>query len=205
MKAKSPQRWTPVILLASFAVWACSQNFGKVDQGRVIAYDKEKKTVTFIRDVSKNPGKPDYSHLPPVTYTLPADPAETGPEPRPGLRFAFAAPKGEIVLFDPAIQAFKKIQCRIIENYREVEKDSPLLYDNSAGRVKSFPVVDRGRKTVTIYSGAEKTLTTIAMPEDCAVLPDNAWEPGDEVRVYYKEEGKALRFMNISRADLFKK
>ena len=37
------------------------------------------------------------------------------------------------------------------------------------------------------------------------VTPDETWDAGDEARVYYKEEGKALRFMNISKTNIFKK
>jgi len=36
-------------------------------------------------------------------------------------------------------------------------------------------------------------------------MPENTWDAGDEVRIYYKEAGKALRFMNISKTDIFKK
>ena len=36
-------------------------------------------------------------------------------------------------------------------------------------------------------------------------LPEATWDAGDEVRIYYKEEGKSLRFMNVSQTDIFKK
>ncbi len=70
---------------------------------------------------------------------------------------------------------------------------------------KSFPVIDKGKKTITIYSGRQKILETISVPEEYLDLPPSTWDAGDEVRIYYKQEGKALRFMNISRTDIFKK
>jgi hypothetical protein len=48
-------------------------------------------------------------------------------------------------------------------------------------------------------------LTTFTVPDRYFALPEKTWDAGDEVRVYYKEEGKALRFMNVSRTDIFKK
>ena len=59
-------------------------------------------------------------------------------------------------------------------------------------------MVDKDKKTITIYSGRQKILETISVPEEYLSLPPSTWDAGDEVRIYYKEEGKALRFMNIS-------
>jgi hypothetical protein len=80
-----------------------------------------------------------------------------------------------------------------------VAKNSPLVEG------KKFPMVDKDKKAVTVYSGRQKLLVTFSVPEEYLALPDNTWEAGDEVRVYYKEPGKALRFMNISKTDIFKK
>jgi hypothetical protein len=59
-------------------------DFGKVDQGRAVSYDKDKHMVTIIRDKKIDTQNPDYSYLPPLTYVLPTDPIETGPEPKAG-------------------------------------------------------------------------------------------------------------------------
>jgi hypothetical protein len=93
----------------------------------------------------------------------------------------------------------------MIDNKEGIEKDNPLVFDKAANAAKKFPVVDREKKTITIYSGRQKTLTVISVPDEYFALPDKTWDAGDEVRVYYKEEGKALRFMNISKTDIFKK
>jgi Domain of unknown function (DUF4881) len=172
---------------------------GKVDQGRVIAFDKEKGTVTFIRDLSTQRDKPDYSFLPPVTYEIPKDPGEMGPAPKAGQRMQLDIPGRQIAIFDSATQNFKIIPYTLVEKKENVVKEDPLV----AG--KEFPVVDSAGKTITIYSGRQKVLVTFRLPAEYFELPPCTWAAGDEVRVYYREPGKALRLMNISQTDIFKK
>lgn len=191
--------WLTLLALLPVAlVWGCGE-MGKVDQGRVIAFDKAKGTITFIRDVKGDPGKPDYSFLPPITYTLPKDPNEVGAEPKVGMRMNLDAKTRVITIFDPATQSFKKIEYTLIDQKDNVAKDSPLV----AG--KKFPQVDRDKKAITVYSGRQKLLITFSVPDEYLSLPDDTWESGDEARVYYKEPGKALRYMNVSKTDIFKK
>jgi len=171
---------------------------GKVDQGRVIAFDKDKETVTFIIDVKHDPANPDYSGAP-VTFALPKNPAERGEDPKAGLRMKLDTKTREIIIYDAALQGFKKINYNLIDQKENVGKDSPLVAS------KKFPMVDRNKKAITIYSGRQKILTTFSVPDEYLTLSENTWEAGDEVRVYYKEPGKCLRFMNITRTDIFKK
>lgn len=171
---------------------------GKVDQGRVIAFDKDKETVTFIIDVKHDPANPDYSGAP-VTFALPKEPSERGEDPKAGLRMKLDTKTREIIIYDTAAQGFKKINYNLIDQKENVGKESPLV----AG--KKFPIVDRNKKAITIYSGRQKILTTFSVPDEYLTLSENTWEAGDEVRVYYKEPGKCLRFMNITRTDIFKK
>lgn len=172
---------------------------GKVDQGRVIEYDKAKGIVTLIQDKKADPGAPDYSTLPPHTYTIPADPREMGPEPKPGKRMKLDVDKREIVIFDPATQNFKTIKFDLVDKKEGVAKDDPLV----AG--KAFPIIDKEKRTISVYSGRQKLLVVFSVPEEYFALPPDTWEAGDEVRIYYKEPGKALRLMNITRTDIFKK
>jgi hypothetical protein len=65
--------------------------------------------------------------------------------------------------------------------------------------------VDKDKKTVTIYSGAQKMLVTFIPPDQYMSLPASAWNAGDIVRVYFKEDGKALRVMNVTTTNIFKK
>lgn len=190
--------------LALASLLGCS-DFGKVDQGRVVAFDKATGKVTFIRDKKADPMTPDYSGLPPVVYQIPADPQEMGPAPKAGLRMKLDTQKSQIVIYDPQAQAFKTIAFKIHDIQENVDKDHPLVFDKEAGKAKVFPMVDKTKKTVTIYSGRQKLLVTFSVPDEYMSWPDSTWDAGDEVRVYYKEEGKALRFMNISKTDIFKK
>ena len=190
--------------LALASLLGCS-DFGKVDQGRVVAFDKATGKVTFFRDKKADPMTPDYSGLPPVVYQIPADPQEMGPAPKAGLRMKLDTQKSQIVIYDPQAQAFKTIAFKIHDIQENVDKDHPLVFDKEAGKAKVFPMVDKTKKTVTIYSGRQKMLCTFSVPDEYMALPDSAWDAGDEVRVYYKEDGKALRFMNISKTDIFKK
>lgn len=174
-------------------------DYGKVDQGRVVKYDKDKRVVTLIRDAKADPANPDYNHLPPVTYSMPLDPMETGAEPKAGQRMKLDAKSRQIVIFDPASQNFKTIDYTLIDQKESVDKTDPLVKD------KKFPAVDRDKKTITVYSGRQKILTTFSVPDEYFSMPDSTWDAGDEARIYYKKDGQAQRFMNISKTDIYKK
>jgi hypothetical protein len=190
--------FTLLVVLTGVFLTGCGE-LGKVDQGRVIAFDKEKKEVTLIQDKKADIGKPDYSILPPHKYLIPTDPNEMGAEPKAGMRMKLDAEKKQITIFDPASQNFKTLDYTLVEQKEKVAKDDPLVKD------KKFPLVDKEKKAITIYSGRQKLLTTFSLPEEYLSLPPATWDAGDEVRIYYKEEGKALRLMNITKTDIFKK
>src|SRR4030042_5232038 len=97
---------------------------GKVDQGRVIAFDKDKETVTFIVDVKHDAANPDYSGAP-VTFALPKDPAERGEDPKFGKRMKLDAKTREIIIFDTDTKGFKKIAYTLIDQKEDVAKDDP--------------------------------------------------------------------------------
>jgi hypothetical protein len=192
--------WALVASLAATLLlggFGCGEQ-GKVDQGRVIAFDKTKETVTLINDVKHDAANPDYSGAP-VIFALPKDPAERGEDPKAGLRMKLDTKTREIIIYDPASQGIKKITYTLIDQKENVGKTSPLVEG------KKFPIVDKDKKAITIYSGRQKLLVTFSVPEEYFALPDNTWEAGDEVRIYYKQPGKAARFMNITRTDIFKK
>jgi hypothetical protein len=191
--------WLGFLALLPLALALGCGELGQVDQGRVIAYDKAKGTVTLIQDKKAEPGNPDYNTLPPHTYLVPKDPAEMGPEPKAGHRMKLDMNKKVITLFDPGTQAFKDIPFKVLDQQTRVGKDSPLVRD------KTFPVIDQEKKTITEYSSRQRLLVTFSVPEEYFNLPPDTWEAGDEVRIYYKEPGKALRLMNITKTDIFKK
>jgi hypothetical protein len=182
------------LLLGGFG---CGE-LGKVDQGRVIAFDKTKETVTLINDVKHDAANPDYSGAP-VTFALPKDPMERGEDPKPGLRMKLDTKTREIIIYDMLTKGMAKINYTLIDQKENVAKNSPLVEG------KQFPIVDKDKKAITVYSGRQKLLVTFSVPEEYLALPANTWEAGDEVRIYYKEPGKAARFMNITKTDIFKK
>lgn len=197
--------WTmaTAILLPVF-LFGCTE-FGTVDQGRAIEFDKEKGLITIIRDVKHDAKNPDYSSLPPVTYLKPSNPDEMGPDPKVGYRMKLDTKKKQIVIFDKASQNFKTIDYIPVDEQENIDRKHPLVYDNATEKAKKFPVVDKDKKQITIYSARQKLLVTISVPAEYFALPDYTWDSGDEVRIYYKEPGKALRFMNITKTDIFKK
>lgn len=192
--------WALVATLAATLLlggFGCGE-LGTVDQGRVVAFDKEKATVTIIEDIKHDPADPDYSGAP-KTFSLPTDPAERGEDPKAGLRMKLDTDTREITIFDEASQGMKTITYTLIDQKEKVARTSPLVVD------KQFPIVDRDKKAITVYSSRQKLLVTFSVPAEYFALPDNTWTAGDEVRIYYKEPGKAARFMNITRTDIFKK
>ncbi len=194
-----------VMLILPLALMVGCGEYGKVDQGRVIKFDKEKGLVTLIRDFKADPQNPDYDHLPPVVYEVPKDPHEMGAEPKAGYRIKLDAKNRQMVVFDNAAQGFKTINYTLIEQKENVGREDPLVYDKDAGKAKKFPAIDKEKKTISIYSSRQKLFVTFSLPEEYFALPDSTWDAGDEVRIYYREEGKARRFMNISKTDIFKK
>jgi len=188
---------TLLAILTLVLIWGCGEQ-GKVEQGRVIAFNKAAETVTFIVDTKHDTANPDYSGAP-LTFALPKEPMERGEDPKVGMRMKLDTKTKEIVIYDPASKGMKKITYTLIDQKDNVAKNSPLV----AG--KKFPIVDKDKKAITVYSGRQKLLVTFSVPEEYLALPADTWEAGDEVRIYYKEPGKAARFMNITKTDIFKK
>lgn len=185
-------------MAALMMIMSCDE-MGKVIQGRTIAYDKENKKVTFIEDKSLEKGKPEYVLLPPVVYTIPEDPNEMGAPPSAGQRMKLDVDNNTITIFDTATQQFKEITYTLIDKKVQVGKDDPLVRD------KTFPIINKYEKSIQIYSKRQKILVTFSLPDEYFSLPDETWVAGDEIRIYYKERGKALRMMNITKTDIFKK
>jgi hypothetical protein len=184
--------------LAAALVLGCGE-MGKVDQGRAIATDNTKQTVTIIRDIKHELGKPEYDQLPPATFEFPKIPSEMGPTPKAGKLMAVDPDKKEVTIYDDASKGFKNIAFSPIDVRRNVGLRDPMV----AG--KKFPIIDRTKKTITVYDKRKRLVTTFSLPEQYFALPDETFGFGDEVRIYSKEPGKAARLMNISETDIYKK
>jgi hypothetical protein len=193
----------PLFALLGLSLAGCE--YGQVEQGRTVAYDKNAKTVTIIKDDGIDDKRPQYTVLPPHTFHLPTEPGETGAEPAVGLRLNLDANANTITMFNPKTQQFEKLSFTMLQKEENVNvrRQHPLVYDAATKKARPFPVVDADKKTVTIYSNRQQLYTVIQLsPEDFAKYGEKDWGAGDEVRIYYKESGKALRFMNVSKTDI---
>jgi len=150
-------------------VFGCGKK-EKVDQGRAINFDKANWTVTIIRDKKADHQNPDFSELPPITYALPTDPLEMGPEPKAGLRLKLDIKKNQIIIYDPTTQNFKTIDYTLIDKKEKIARDNPLVFEE--GKHKKFPVIDREKKTITVYSRRQQILATFTVPEEYFAPPE---------------------------------
>jgi hypothetical protein len=183
----------------------CKGDFAKVEQGRCIAFNKDTKEVTLIHDSANDSQKPVYDTLPPSVFKLPIDPAETGPEPKAGQRMKLDTDKKKMVIFDTTTQKLVDVAINIVDLQQPIDKEHPLVYDKAEKKAKKFPAIDKEKKTITVYSGRQKMLCTFSVPDNYFSYPASTWDAGDEVRLTYKTAGQALRFMNVSKTDIFKK
>jgi hypothetical protein len=197
----SKRAWLAILVLAAFALAGCSSEYGKVIQAKVISYDKEKKTVHLILEGEHHFGLENqvFDKLPPVTFSLPTEPMDMGPEPRAGMRMLLDTESNKMTIYDKDSNTFKNVNFAVVDKQKGVDKNDPRVQG------KSFPIVDKDKKTLTVYSSRWKTLMTFALPDEYLGMPPATWDSGDIVRIYYKEDGKALRFMNVSKTDIFKK
>jgi len=166
-------------------------NLGKVEQGRVIAYDRQTKRVTLIREA--DPAVPfTPGVLPPVTIAAPVDPSEMGPAPAAGGLMGLDYKNRRIIIYDRTARSFRTIPYTPLAEHREV------------ARPPGLPVVDRARKTITFYAAAQHALITFAASDELLAMPADTWRAGDIVRYYYKDPAQALRLMNVTKTDLSK-
>ena len=174
--------------------------FGKVEQGRCVAFDADAKKMTLVLDVNHDQRNPHYSGGV-VDYLLPDDPNEIGPLPVPGGRVMFDLEKGLVLLFNPETRAIEELAVEFVDKQMNVRPT------DAAVKGRKFPVIDTEKQTVTEYSRRLESLVTFKVPSDKLHLPPDTWEAGDEIRLYYKENNKhqAQRVMNITRTNIFKR
>lgn len=172
--------------------------FGRVNQGRVIEFDRAKGLVTLIQDSNTQPGKPRFDVLPPVTVRVPRDAREMGPEPEAGKLIDLDSDRGRAVVFDAQSGSLRTIAVSVVERRDNVPPSDARV----AGL--AFPMIDRAQRTVTVYSSARQQFIRFSVAGEHLSLPPDSWKMGDDVRYYYKEPGQALRLMNATKTDLVK-
>jgi hypothetical protein len=182
-----------ILIGAAAVVTAGCTNYGTVEQGRVINYDKRSGQVTLIRDSTGGQApKPAYDSLPPISVKSPEDPDEMGPAPQAGKLMRVDLKNQEIVIYDTAANQFRTIRY------------TPVGERQNVARGTGLPVIDKANKTITVYCAAEHTALTFAASEELLAMPADTWKTGDEVRYYFKDPAQALRMMNVTRTDLGK-
>jgi hypothetical protein len=184
---------TGIILAASISLFtaACGK-FGQVGQGAVVAYDRNTGVMTVIEDSDGGrTGKPRYDKLPAVAVAIPEDRGEMGPEPIPGGLLALDTANNRAIVYDGGtIRAIP---------YTPVDQRSGVAPGNPDAA--KCPVVDRENGTIRVYSRREGKLVTFTVAAEYLALPAGVWREGEEVRYYYKTPGRALRLMNVTRAE----
>lgn len=188
-----------LLALCLLAGAAGCEKYGKGLKGRVVAYDPATRQVTFITALPKNWDDPHYLALPPVTMTLPAASAMTGPEPTAGNRVELDMNENRFVLYVPATGTFRRVPFTPVDVRKEVAADDSRLKDPATGQPRKYPLVDKENRTITLYSSRQKVLTTVRVADEELALPASTWEAGDEIRVNYLQEGRMERFTNLSR------
>lgn len=140
--------------------------------GRCVAYDKDKETVTIIKDANNDKANPNFQ-LPPVTYALPsgADPVKAGK------RIKLDMKENKLKYYDDASTSFKTI------DFTLVDKKENIIPEDAIVANKKFPAIDKDKKTVTIYSKRQQVLTVITVPDAALALPEKTFDSGDDLKL----------------------
>jgi len=167
--------------------------FGKVEQGRVVAFDHQSGIVTLITNFDLTAERAS-----PITVKIPQDPKEMGPAPEAGKRLLFDTQNKKLVVYDAAAEAIKTIPYTPVLELANVTSDSKQV------KGVKFPLIDREKKTITLYSSRDKKLVTFTVADEHFSLPEDTWKAGDDVRWYFKQPGQALRMMNVTKTNVMK-
>ena len=180
---------------------------GRVEQGQAVAFDEASRTVTVVYETDEADSMTPVTFTcpecgavvetgnlkPPVAFKLPDKESETGPLPRAGKRLKVDAAKKRIAIYDDKKKSLAFVPIEIVNLQEKV--------DAAAVKDRKFPEVKDGQ--ITIY--ADKALLTFTPAKAYADYPPETWAAGDVVRIYFKQEGQALRFMNVSQTNIYKR
>jgi hypothetical protein len=177
---------------AALCTTGCT-DYGSVEQGRVIAFNKKTGQVTMIRD-STGGAKPQaaYNGLPPILVKSPADPDEMGPDPQAGRLMDVDLKNHVVTIYDSTANQMRTLSYTPLEEKHNVAKGTGL------------PLVDKEKRKISVYWREAHTVVTFPATDEMLAMPADAWKAGDIVRYYFKDPAQALRMMNVTRTDLTK-
>lgn len=183
-----------LVLACSLGLFACSgEDYAKtIKQGRAVAFGNG--TVTFVNDTNVDPKKAPMFDGKVLTFKLPADKKEIGPEPKVGCLIDFNLDKNQVSVF----------RNNMMETVPVTLVGKPEMYESHADQLKDkkFPIIDSAKEEVTLYM--KKHLFTFKIPNGMPA-DKSFWTLGDLVRVFSTQEGQARRFMNVTQTNIFKK
>jgi hypothetical protein len=178
------------------AVLAGCGDFGKVNQGQVIDYERQQGIVRIIQDSNyRDPANPRYDILPPIEVRVPENPSEMGPAPEAGKLLRLDYQNWKAVIYDVRTGTLRTLSFA-----------APVMPAgmSPADARQRYPVVDRGARTVAVYDPQAHRVVSLSVPDEYLALPADTWKAGDQVRYYYKDPARALRLMNVSKTDVTK-
>ena len=186
-----------LLLAAVLCLGLATPALGADTYGRVVAYDKGAKKMTFIEDSLgwSNPKRPEFTVLPAKEVVLAEDPGDMAP--KAGGRLRIDLEKKEIIIYNGQTKTIDTFAVEVVSNQGDVEPGNPLLLTD--GKEKKFPMVDKAKCEVTIYSKRQKSLSTIKVPQKYMELPDSVWDDGHNVKLTV-EGDKGTNFVNLSKA-----
>jgi hypothetical protein len=201
----------PLLLVLAALMLAGCGDYGKVEQGTVVAADKDK--ISIIVDVNKELKKAaDYAKDPnPHDYVLPPVGDERGEAPNAGLCVRLDVANKNITMYNRKDKKFETFPIEVLDDINRgirLNRRQEVVHNVKVIRKASdFPVVDEANKTVQLFyrrlEGDQSRLVTIKLADaDFAKYQQKEWGAGHEVRIYYKAPGKAERFMNITKTDI---
>ena len=186
-----------LLLAAILCLGLATPALGADTYGRVVAYDKDSKKMTFIEDSLgwSNPKRPEFTVLPAKEVVLAEDPGDMAP--KAGGRLRIDLEKKEIIIYNGQTKTIDTFAVEVVSNQGGIEPGNPLLLAD--GKEKKFPMVDKAKCEVTIYSKRQKSLSTIKVPQKYMELPDSVWDDGHNVKLTV-EGDKGTNFVNLSKA-----
>jgi len=179
-------------VLLAILFCASSVALAETQQGRTIVFDQNAKTILILPNKSGDIKSTDYV-LPAVSFTLPADPAAIDIPPVAGGRMRLDLEKSFVRIYNPTTAAYEEIPIKVLNIAKDLTADHELV------KGKSFPIIDKEKKTITEWSPRQGLVATFTADDKYMMLPPSTWIAGNEVLIHYTTPGKADRIENLTK------